>query len=124
MLTVKYERYWNDFTRKNGVQRFRDLTALEDWIFRKMEQNYTKDFTMSFPTPEIAKRIREDGPWRIEFKPKWDGETFWIRQIESDQGIIFSDGTFTAGQSHWNEEVKSWLTHCEERRKSPTFNFV
>lgn len=124
MITVKYERYWNDFARKNEQRTFRDLEDLENWIFGQMEQDYTKQFVMSFPTPGAAKRIGEPGPWRIEFKPKWGGELFWIKQIESEHGIIFSDGTFTAGQKHWSDSVKTWLCHCEERRKEPKFTFA
>ena len=124
MLRVKYERYWNDYIRKNEERCFRDLNDLEEWMFGQMKQDYTDKFVMSFPTPDAAKRIGETGPWRIEFKPQWGGESFWIRQIECERGIIFSDGTFTSGQKHWSEAVKTWLTHCEERRKAPKFNFV
>lgn len=124
MLRVKYERYWNDYIHKNEERRFRDLDDLEEWMFDQMEQDYTKKFVMCFPTPDAAKRIGETGPWKIEFRPKWGGESFWIKQIECERGIIFSDGTFTSGQKHWSEEVKTWLTHCEERRKTPKFNFA
>lgn len=125
MLRVKCERYWNDFHRKNEEMSFHDLAELEEWMFTQMEQDYAgKSYVMSFPTPEIAERIRSEAPWRIEFTPKWGGETIWIRQIKNERGIIFSDGTFTAGQKHWSAEVQNWLRHCEERRKAPKFDFA
>lgn len=125
MVQIKYERYWDDYHRKNEEKSFQDLTELENWIFDQMKQDYTKErFAMSFPTPEIAKRINEAGPWSIEFKPDRYGETFWIRQISDERGIIFSDGTFTAGLRHWSEDIKDWLQHCEIRRRSPQFDFV
>lgn len=89
-----------------------------------MEQDFRKDFVMSFPTPNAVKRIGETGPWKIEFKPKWGGEAIWIKEILNDQGIIFSDGSCTAGMKHWSKEVQSWLIHCEERRRTPKFDFV
>lgn len=103
MLRVKYERHWNDFVRKSEEKRFQDLEDLENWMFGQMEQDYTKDFVMGFPTPEKAERIGdvEGAPWRIELRPKWGGESLWIKQIQSDNGIIFSDGTFTSGHSGW-----------------------
>lgn len=125
MLRVKYERYWNDFIRKNEEMSFLSLEGLEEWLFGQMKQNYTKNqFVMSFPTPEKAARIGESGPWEIEFKPEYGGESFWIHLIQSEQGIIFSDGRFTAGQKHWSAEVQNWLRHCEERRKAPKFDFA
>lgn len=125
MIKIKYERYWNDFIRKNEEKTFADLDALADWIFGQMQQDYTKDsFVMSFPTPEKVKRIKADGPYRIEFKPRWGEESFWIYLIENSNGIIFSDGKFTSGQKHWSLEVQTWLTACEKRRAYPTFNFV
>lgn len=125
MLKVKYEQYWNDSNRKIEELTCLDLEDLENWMFDQMEQNYTvSENAMNFPTPEVALRIGARTPWAIGLKPKQDGETFLVRLIQSDQGIIFSDGTFTAGQKHWSTQVRDWLIHCEERRKAPQFNFV
>lgn len=73
MLRVKYERYWNDFHRRNEVKHFADLDELAEWMFGQMQQDYTGG--MSFPTPEKASRIGESGPWAIELRPVWGGET-------------------------------------------------
>lgn len=124
MYVAKFERYWNDYRRKDETKTFSGLAELENWMFGQMQQDYTKDFVMTFPTPAAAVRIKADGPWAIEFRPKWGDENIWIHLIENDAGIIFSDGKFTAGLKHWTREVQEWLTHCEERRKSPKFNFA
>lgn len=124
MYVAKFERYWNDYRRKDETKTFSGLAELENWMFGQMQQDYTKDFVMTFPTPAAAVRIKADGPWAIEFRPKWGDENIWIHLIENDAGIIFSDGKFTAGLKHWIREVQEWLTHCEERRKSPKFNFA
>lgn len=124
MIKVKYERYWNDFKRTSEVKSFSNLCELENWIFSQMQQDYTDTLVMGFPTPNKAKRINASAPWRIEFTPQFGGESIWIHQIENFKGIVFSDGKFTAGMRHWSKEVQEWLVHCEERRRSPQFNFV
>lgn len=124
MLKIRYELYQNDFRRRNESRTFSTLRGLEDWMFDQMQQDYTRDFVMCFPTPEKAARIGECGPWQIEFKPVYGGETIFIHQIEGFDGILFSDGKFTAGQKYWSVEIQDWLVHCEERRKSPKFNFA
>lgn len=125
MLSVKYERYWCDYHRRNESASFADLTELENWMFEQMQQNYTADpGVMSFPTPEKTARIGESGPWTIELRPVWGEEHVWIHLITSNGGIIFSDGKFTAGRKHWSKAVQDWLARCEERKKQPKFNFV
>ena len=97
MLRVEYERYWNDFHRRNEVKHFVDLNELAEWMFGQMQQDYTEG--MSFPTPEKASQIGKSGPWAIELRPVWGEENIWIHQIENSCGIIFSDGKFTSGRS-------------------------
>lgn len=72
MYVVKFERYWNDYRRKDETKTFLGLAELENWMFGQMQQDYTKDFVMTFPTPAAAVRIKADGPWAIEFRPKWE----------------------------------------------------
>lgn len=96
MYVVKFERYWNDYRRKDETKTFLGLAELENWMFGQMQQDYTKDFVMTFPTPAAAVRIKADGPWAIEFRPKWGEENIWVHLIENGAGIIFSDGKFTA----------------------------
>ena len=52
MITVKYERYWNDYIRKHEEKTFSSLADLEECIFGQMQQGYAK--AMSFPTVEAA----------------------------------------------------------------------
>lgn len=123
MITVKYERYWNDYHRKYEEKTFSGLAELEDWIFGQMQQDYKK--AMSFPTVEAADRIKASGPWAIEFRPTHTGESIWIHQIAyASGGIIFTDGKHTSGQKHWSKEVQSWLDRCAERRSAPKFDFA
>ena len=95
MLNVKLERYLNTFWRKDEAKSFASLSELENWIFDQMQQDYSRN------------------TWAIS-----------IHQIESSEGIIFSDGRRTAGRKYWTDEVQAWLTHCEQRRRVPQFNFA
>lgn len=128
MIRVYFEEYHNDYFRKNHVQAFYGLRDLENWIFDQMRQNYSdKDngrHVMSFPTPEAAKRIVSEAPWSIEFKPDYDGPTYWIHKIEHNGGILFSDGSMTAKRKHWSKEVQEWCSHCHKRQYNPQFNFI
>lgn len=125
MLRVKYERYLNDYCRKDETKSFADLTELENWMFDQMQQDYAGDKgTMSFPTPKKLARIHADGPWGIELRPVYGEAQIWIHQIESNIGIIFTDGRFTSRRKYWTDEVQGWLVHCEQRRKNPQFNFA
>lgn len=125
MITVSYEKYWCDYHRNHETQSFGSLAELEEWIFGQMKRDYSKDrYAMSIPTPAAAERIHSDGPWSIEFRPDHTGPDFWIHEIRTGEGIIFTDGKLTSGQTHWSKEVKEWLTRMEERRISPKFNFV
>lgn len=45
-------------------------------------------------------------------------------KIDSESGIIFSSGKYTAGKDFCAEKVQEWFQKCEERKKHPKFNFV
>ena len=124
MLKVRYEEYHNDYFRRNHEKSFSNLQEMENWIFDQMQQDYTKGRGMYFHTPKKDQQIHGDGASRIEFTPKFGGPTFWIHMIEDYGGIIFSDGSFTAGQKHWSRDVQSWLEHCDVRQHTPKFNVV
>lgn len=125
MITVYYEKYRNDFCRKEETKTFSSLEAVADWIFGQMHGDYTKDpYRLYFPTPESLARIHGEGPTRIEFMPERGGVVYWIRMMKEDGGIIFSDGVLTAGKSHWSKAVREWCRNCEERRRAPQFAFT
>nr|DAR88140.1 MAG TPA: hypothetical protein [Caudoviricetes sp.] len=56
MYVAKFERYWNDYRRKDETKTFSGLAELENWMFGQMQQDYTKDFVMTFPTPAATVR--------------------------------------------------------------------
>ena len=111
-LTVRYEKYINDYTRSNHIEQFISLPHLEDWLFNQMTQSYKN---MYFPT---------ERPSRIEVRPGTRQPSIWIHMISSEFGIEFSDGLYTNNQTHWSKKVQDWLKHCKERQQAPEFTFV
>ncbi len=123
MITARIIEYWNDYRKKEKRERFESLDRLADWIFDQMQVDYSGEkgwLSLSFPKCETMDTIYE-----ITVRPEHRGATLWIKQIEDDcRGIIFSDGTFTAGKKHCTREVREWLAKCGERKKNPVFNFA
>lgn len=123
MIIVRMIQYWNDYHKKELRERFGGLEELADWIFNQMRVDYTSESgrdLLSFPKCDTNDRIYE-----ISVRPERGSYVFWIKQIEDENsGIIFSDGTFTAGKKHCTKTVREWLARCEIRKKNPTFNFA
>ena len=59
MLRVRYERYWNDYRRKDEVKAFADLDELADWMFNQMQQEQ-----------EAKKKAAEEERKRLEEQAK------------------------------------------------------
>ena len=117
MYRIDYEEYWNDFFRKQHQKTFASLSDIEEWVFGQMQRDYRGDnLVMYFP--------QGDQPSRIEFHPVRGGASFWIYMIQSNDGIVFSDGKLTCGQKYASERVREWLKHCKERRDKPAFCFA
>lgn len=123
MITVRMIQYWNDYHKKEIMERFQDLKELEEWIFGQMRVDYSSEHgrnLLSFPRCDVEGNI-----YRISVQPEHGSYVYWIKQIEEDHsGILFSDGTFTAGQKHCTKRLQEWLAECERRKKNPTFNFA
>lgn len=123
MITVRMIHYWNDDVKWEETKRFGNLGDLEDWIFNQMRVDYSREngqFYLSFP-----KCGKNEDIHGISICPESGSHTTWIKQIADDgKGIIFSDGTFTAGQKHATAQVRYWLQECENRRRSPSFHFA
>ena len=105
MVTARIIEYWNDYRKKERMERFNDLDGLADWIFGQMKVDYSSEgnrFSLSFPKCDTADKIYE-----ITVRPEHGRPTLWIKQIEDDhRGILFSDGTFTAGRKHCTNDVR------------------
>ena len=123
MITIRMIEYWNDYNQRERKEKFQSLDALADWIFGQMCVNYSDPYgshALSFPSCKDERNI-----YQISIMPTATEQTLWIKLIGDDnRGVLFSDGTFTAGQKYCTKDVKEWLAKCEERRKHPVFPFA
>ena len=100
---------------------FSGLEALKNWIFN-VDGVYEKysldgDYITTFCT-------RDDFCFAHVHTDNQYVSCFEIHQIETDEGILFSDGTYTARQRHCNPRIKQFFKECDEKLKAPKFNFV
>lgn len=123
MIKVKYEEYRADYDRRDKEISFYSLDEFENWFFGLCKGTYEND--ASVPDPDNAHGIWKDGPSCLKMNCRWiEGKTYWVHQISSSAGIIYSDGHHTNHQRHWNEEVKDMCRRMIRRKKNPTFNFA
>lgn len=125
MIRVEYQKYWNDLRTQNGlVKTFYSLKDVENWLFDNASRSRGGYNNLFFPPTVPTNWKANPEPSRIETHDAEDWD-IWIHRIDNENGIIFSDGKYTSGMKHWNEEVKEWLARCAERKADkPQFNFV
>lgn len=111
MITIKYRRYWNDLNNSYGTKTFYSLNEYKKWLLDIIDGD-TSARSHWIPT----------SPSRIKARAR-DGWDYWTHLIERDGVIIFSDGTFTSGITHWNDEVKGFLANLKNEIEHPHYNF-
>lgn len=122
MITITYELYGNDFTRKENLKRnFNNLEEMRQWINENAYTGFDKVF---YPSKQGCGRVSFDTKTMNTFYGfKWCD--CWIHMIESEKGIEFTDGTYTSGQKHMSEEIDALFRKWTREDKEPkTYNFV
>lgn len=113
MITAKIVKYYNDYNQKAFDKTFENLDELADWIFDQMQLDYTKkpgcDF-LTFPTDRFGKW------YEISVRPNYGGYVYWIHEIDSESGIIFSSGKYTAGKDFCAERCRSGSRNARSER--------
>lgn len=113
MITAKIVKYYNDYNQKAFDKTFENLDELADWIFDQMQIDYTKkpgcDF-LTFPTNRFGKW------YEISVRPNYGGYVYWIHEIDSENGIIFSSGKYTAGKDFCAERYRSGSRNARNER--------
>lgn len=122
MITVRYEKYYNDYNTRQDIKNFHSLEEVADWLFGMVQGKYVEH--LHFIDPDRDRMV--DGNLRLGYSSisSFDGKyTYWVEQIERDSVILYSCGTFTNKICHWDEEIKQWLRDCRNRMSNPQFNF-
>lgn len=128
MITVRYERYWNDYRKYDERQTFYSLEGVADWFFGMCRGSYKDGMYFTNPDKTYPYHKRDcdkldSSSISIHSIATSDGYSYHIDQIEIDGVIVYSDGKFTNGIRHWNETIKQWLRDCRARQSNPQFNF-
>ena len=135
-IRVKFEEYVNDNARHEYTKRFDNLSMLEEYLFQKAFGPYDKSISFINPDRVTSSMIHMDKelwlpPSSISVTT-FNGSTLMVHLIEKTpcsgvkkfDSIIYSTGVYTNGICYWNDEVKDWLRHCNQRKENPQFNFA
>jgi len=128
MYKVYYEIYKNDYNRTEGIEKHWSLMSVADWLINNASKNY-ENGEVFFVDPDsrlpyIGDKLRLCSSC-ISSNPRNGTGEIWVHMIRRDDGgIIYSDGKYTNGISHWNDEVKEWLRESRKRAENRSFNFV
>lgn len=122
MIRVTYQKYFNDYRKNYETANFASLNGLADWMFEKVVGKYKGQIYFTDPDQNhvFEGKLKLSGSSIHTSDPEWH---YYIHQIQKDGAIIYSDGRFTNGICHWNDEIKQWLRDCRERKDNPKFNF-
>lgn len=116
MIKVTYEHYYNDYIRKqNLVMHFQSLEAFYNWIKSNTVGDVNNSRILWFP------HYRESNCFRYNIQNGW---VCFVRMIENEEGIIFTDGFYTSGKRHSSNEFYEWCQERIKEQKKTQYNFV
>lgn len=116
MIRVTYEQYYNDYMRKqNLVMHFQSLDAFKNWVESNTVGDVNNAQILWWP------HYRESNCFRYKMQ---NGRICFIRMIENEEGIIFTDGFYTSGKCHSSNEFYEWCQEKIQKQKKAQYNFV
>lgn len=118
MYKITYQNLKEHSSIKH-TKNFENLDELQDWIFKTAIKNIEGTYEMSFPNEKYIYPIR----WWLGR----DDGTIMIRLIESNNGILFSEGTYTSNQKFIAKKILNWCIEMKEKCKNgfnPKYNFI
>lgn len=115
MFTVKGERYYNDYTRKNFEESFSSLEDIFQWLAKK-SGNFNGDYCNDlYPIIRYGEKVDIR---RISVSDATSrGWQYWIYEISTPEGIVFSTGSTTNGHQFCAKKIEEWLKDCNRRMK-------
>lgn len=123
MYTIYGEKYHNDFTRQNFTMRFDSLGDIFNYM-KKISNNFSSTSSTWFP----VRKGRTDYTWcsRLSCRNEDDSlyRDFWVYQIDSPNGTVYSDGRYTKGEKFCSKKVEAWLAECQNIARNTKPKFV
>jgi len=112
MITILAKKYRNDYSNQMCTMRFSSLTDLFEHLV-KISLDFADKKRSWIPVPSEGKQY--DWCSRIEIDNKTDYlDCFWIYKIENENGILYSNGTYTDGEKFCAKSVEDWLVKCKQ----------
>lgn len=127
MVEVKYEIYWNDFSRRHESKSFPNMQAFKDWMFGLMNRPYVDSDgykNMHFLDYALSSQKQIDSSSRIDIRPERGGAAYWIYCVSDNNKVVFSNGKYTNGQCYISDGFKVFLKGCQDLRDGKVQNFV
>ena len=117
MIKIKYEDYYNDNNVNDHAITFNSMNEFQDWMFNQMRISYKNT---NFPT----KKRDSDGYLQSIRITISSGHSYYINLVETEEGIIFSDGKYTNNKQHISKLMSEFNEKCKKRANNPQFNFI
>lgn len=126
MITITYEEYYNDFTRRRGLTN--SFSSLEEFKCFLKERAKGTDKDTNFSTGIF--KLKEDKSNMAtsidRISCRNNDRSYpctWVHKIEKDNKICFSDGQYTKGINFISDEMISFLKQTDKEISEPSYNF-
>lgn len=120
MITIKYEIYHNDYNRQTNLTKtFSTLDDFGEWLIDHATPYVKEDDVLrskSYLTVDYTnyyKQFKEVGC--LVSRNYGEDEDYWVYLVENDEGIIYSDGTYTHGKNHVSKAMLNFLRDLENQ---------
>ena len=114
MFTIIGEHHYNDFTKERFEKSFSSLDGIFEWL-RSQSGNFNGKYGNYFPK---ANDIRSGDIRRISIADcknlKW---LYWIYEIRTEEGIVFSTGKNTNGHKFCAKKILEWIIVSDKKMK-------
>ena len=120
MITIKYEIYHNDYNRQTNLMKtFQTLDDFGNWMidhatpYIKGDDIYHSHSYLHVDYTNFYKEFKEVG--RLNSYNNEMDENYWVYLVANDEGIVYSDGTYTHGKNHASKTMLEFLHNLQER---------
>lgn len=115
--------YFNDYTQERFEKSFATLESLFQWL-RQISDSFNGNYSNYFPIVRRTESGCEVGRISVQDVTR-RGWQYWIDEIRTENGTVFSNGHNTGGKCFCAVGIESWLDDSQRRmndmREHPNF---